>query len=196
MQQTAASVVGLHFAGAAKIIVVNMPDLSKTPRVVGLNDPTTSAGAAALAQAYNGALAGTMAQLAAAYKIDLTVVDSFSLIRDIVANPARRMFRVVDKPILQPNGSTKRPARSYLFFDDIHPSFTGHREIMRTTLLAIGLAIPGDVNADKLVNRDDIRALAWAFGRNRSGSAADLNHDGRVNWGDMMILLRMLHGHP
>jgi outer membrane lipase/esterase len=194
MQQTATSLLALHFAGARKIIVVNIPDLSKTPRVIALNDPRTAAGAAALAQAYNQALAGTIAQITSVYKMDVVIVNSFALVNDIVKDPKRRMFRVVDKPILQPNGKTKKHARRYLFFDDIHPSFTGHREIMRSTLLALGRTIPGDVNGDAVVNRKDISAMARSFGRRGRGSPADLNHDGRVDSRDMKILRRMLEG--
>ncbi len=191
MAQTAAAVQKLVLAGAKNILVLNLPDLSKTPRVIALNDPIVSAGARALAQAYNQALAFTLHQLEVAFQLDIIEMDVFAMTEDITSNPRKYLFWSVDTPILNPNGTTRRFPNRYLFFDDIHPSFAGHRVIMRTGLKALGCPIPGDVNSDGLVNFRDLWALRRAL-RHQNNSAADLNHDGRVDRRDQKILFRLI----
>lgn len=191
MAQTAAALQKLVLAGARNILVLNLPDLSKTPRVIALNDATVSAGARALAQSYNRALAFTIRQLEVAFQLDILEMDTFALTEDITKDPRRYVFWNVDTPILNPDGSTKRFPNRYLFFDDIHPSFAGHRTIMRASLTSLGYPIPGDVNSDGYVNFNDLWALRRAL-RWQNNKAADLNHDGRITGRDQKILFRLI----
>jgi phospholipase/lecithinase/hemolysin len=192
MQQTAGAISTLLFAGAKHIMVANLPDLSKTPRVIALNDPVTSAGAQALAQAYNGALALTIQQLEVMLGVDIIEVDMFSLTQSIAANPRQYMFQVVDEPRLRPDGTLRLPENRYLFFDDIHPTFAGHRVLMRSMLRALGRAIPGDVNGDYIVNLRDLEAIRGTHGPCGSNCAADINGDLTVNGADRVLLVGML----
>ena len=127
-----------------------------------------------------------------AFGLDIAEVDMFAETEAITSSPRRYLLRNVDETVIREDGKLHRRAISFLFFDDIHPTESGHRLLMRASLVALGLRIPGDVNGDTVVNTRDLRALVRSFGRCGDDCPGDLNHDGRVNREDLIILGKML----
>ena len=192
MQQTAGAVTALVQAGARSIVVVNQPDFSKVPRVLASNDPTTIAGAGLLSAAYNKALADVIKMLESSFKFDIVEVDAFQLVNDIVTSPMDHVMLNVDTPRLKANGDLREPMQRFLFMDDIHPTYAGHRLVMRSCLIALGQPIPGDANGDDLVNRWDLAALLRLRGPCPTPCGADINRDGKVDRLDYLLLVEML----
>jgi len=195
MGQTANALGALIGAGAQDIVVLNLPDLSLTPRVLALGDPASIASVEALVTAYNQALDYTLGQIEAMTLIDITTVDTFALLNDIAATPKSYMLHVVDRPRMLANGTTWPRAQRFLFFDDIHPTFGGHRAVMWAVMRDLGQTIPGDVNGDNLVNIVDNTAIWQFYGPCSATCAADLDGNQFVDSRDRQLLLTMLAMH-
>ena len=127
------NVAMLAGVGAQYILVPNVPDLGLTPgfRAQG---PVASAGGTQLAVAYNNALFSGLA----AQGLRVIPLDSFNLIREIVAQPSLYGFANVTGTACQPQitassvtcnpGSYVTPdaAVTYAFADGVHPSGAAH----------------------------------------------------------------------
>ncbi|QWT19771.1 autotransporter domain-containing protein [Bacillus sp. NP157] len=129
-QQEVGQIKALQAAGAKTIVVFNLPDIGKTPAA-------QSAGAAAassissLSQLYNGVLSGG---LATANK-GIVSIDTYSLLNEVIANPAAYGFTNVTVPACTTASSiTCSPntlrdpnaANTWLFADGIHPTTAAH----------------------------------------------------------------------
>ncbi len=139
----AAAFVSQLVAGGAKtVVVVNVPDLGKLPRVAsgainaGAPPATLAAQASQLSSAYNTALAARLASVGSAA---IRIVDAYGLIDDAAANPAIYGLANVTAPVwtgtLSSAGSGTLASadaavqNQYLFFDQIHPTETGHQAL-------------------------------------------------------------------
>jgi outer membrane lipase/esterase len=121
----------LQNAGARYVLVPTIPDIGLAPDFSG--NPLTSGQGTALANAYNGALFGGLAQAG----LSVIPVDTFHFLQEVVANPAEYGFgNVTDRACLPPGSSslTCNPAtyaspdapNSYLFADGVHPATRAH----------------------------------------------------------------------
>ncbi len=128
-----ALVGSLQAAGARYVLVPNLPDIGLTPR-------SRAGGAAAMAQstalseAYNNGLYGGLAQAG----LKFIPLDTFTMLREIVASPAMYGFTNVTGTACQPqvisNSLTCNPtsyvsldaADRYVFADGIHPTGATH----------------------------------------------------------------------
>jgi phospholipase/lecithinase/hemolysin len=140
--------------GAHSFVVLNVPDLGLTPYVQAMG-PTVAAGVSAFTYAFDGALQTTLASLAQSDGLDLRLVDTFALVDQAVADPAMFDLTDVTHPCLPPGGSTPcANPNQYLFWDEFHPTETGHLlladaaldalpEPSALTLLASGLGLLG-----------------------------------------------------
>jgi phospholipase/lecithinase/hemolysin len=120
-QNIAGHVGTLATAGAAHILVPNLPDLSLTPFV-------QDAGLQALAQAFtlgfNAELAVQLGNLSALFPgTDIVQFDTFAFLNDVVTNPADYGFAnsqdaclpsILVAPCANPDG--------YVFWDGFHPT--------------------------------------------------------------------------
>ena len=115
----------LQLAGAADIIVWNVPDLGAAPAVV-------AGGASAIATLLSSSMnAALLAEIGA--EPGVTIFDIFDLVGDVVANPADfGLTNVTDAcaQFLNCDPST------YLFWDGIHPTSAGHG-IISNAMLAL-----------------------------------------------------------
>ncbi|HZH42706.1 MAG TPA: autotransporter domain-containing protein, partial [Lysobacter sp.] len=127
-------VAQLQAAGARYILVPTIPDLGSTP-AFRAQGATAQAQGTALSTAYNNALFGGLAT--GNYRV--IPLDTFNLIREVVANPGAYGFSNVTGTACQPqitaNSLTCNPtsyvtptaATDYLFADGVHPTTSAHR---------------------------------------------------------------------
>nr|WP_294527081.1 SGNH/GDSL hydrolase family protein [uncultured Rhodopila sp.] len=132
--------------GAKNLLVLDIPDLGKTPDVMlglanGSNTPSAAldAEASQLASSYNSALTSQLAALASASAVNVHVVDAYGLIDSAVANPASYGLTNVTSRVWTGNytdstsgtlaATTPAAQDQYLFWDSLHPTETGHQAI-------------------------------------------------------------------
>ena len=116
-------------AGAVTFMVVNLPDLGKTPRMN--QDAVLAAGGTQLAAAFNDVLEGVLEDFESAHPA-VTVVrfSTFNLLGEMVADPAIGGFdNVTDTKFDKTHGTVA--AGRYLFWDDIHPTTITHKILAR-----------------------------------------------------------------
>ena len=166
-----ASVNSLIADGAKSLLVLNVPDLGKTPEALALG----AAGDAAASS-----LAGSFdQQLSAALAADNTggarvaVEDTYGLIDNAVANPAAYGLTDVTDPVYtgsftQDNGTlvSSDPAvqDQYLFFDHLHPTETGQLAIAAGAEAALGVVACYCAGTLILTERGEVAVEALAIG--------------------------------
>jgi len=124
--------------GAKNFLVVTVPDLGKTPEAISTG-PFGVAVASALAASFDNLLVNgstvagipSLSGLATLDSLNLKVLDSYSLIDGIVAQPAPFGFTDVTDPCLVgavnfAGGTVCANPNQFLFWDYIHPTATGH----------------------------------------------------------------------
>lgn len=163
------SFVRLQNAGAKHFLVLNLPDLGKTPRAIlaelyGLLPPGHSTALySALSAGLNAALATQLAAFAHP-GVTVTIVDAHAFLNRIAANSAAYGFVNTQMPYLLAGG-TSDPA-GWLFWDDVHPTTRGHQLLAEeaiTSLLATSSPRQGNGNGPGVVNA--LRGLVKAPGK-------------------------------
>jgi len=122
-------------AGATRILVLNLPPLGLTPRLNG--SPAVSQAANAAAALYNSWLGTGVAVLNDFYRwrrVAIYPVNVYSLFNQIVANPAAVSLDNVNAPAQ--NNFAVNPD-TYLFWDDLHPTTSGHNLVADAALKAL-----------------------------------------------------------
>ncbi len=120
--------------GAQNVVVMNVPDLGKTPYEAA-RGPDVAAQASALSAQYNAELASAVSQMVASGAVRMELVDTYALLDGVIANPAAYGFTDVTQPLW--NGTFTDPSSGtlaasgaaqagYLFFDDLHPTAQTH----------------------------------------------------------------------
>ncbi len=124
---------GLVAHGAKNLVVMDVPDLGKTPYEMAR--PTSDANSSVLAQTYNSELGTALQQVMASGTASIDYVNTFGLLDTAIANPAAYGFSNVTKPVWTGNltdahsgvlNATGAAQGGYLFFDDLHPTAAGH----------------------------------------------------------------------
>lgn len=122
------AVQSLATLGAKNILVLNLPDISKTPRfVTGTGKP-----AASLIQtgsyAFNNDIRGRLAGVTLGADVNLTLFDLNSTLATILANPQRFGFSITDRNYVDilSAGGNPGDAGQYVFWDGIHPTTKTH----------------------------------------------------------------------
>src|SRR5271165_410507 len=132
--------------GAKTLLVLDVPDLGKTPDVMeglvnGSNTPSAAldAEASQLASEYNSALTSQLGTLATADTLNVHVVDAYSLVDNAIADPAPYGVTNVTSPVWSGNYTSSRSGTlaatgaaaqdQYLFWDHLHPTEAGHQAI-------------------------------------------------------------------
>jgi len=131
--------------GAKYIVVMNVPDISSTPQVTSIADPTTRAQTKALFDALVGTFNATLKTgLDAMDPAKVLQVDAFTASGDEVANPAKYNLTNVTSTACNLTAPSPNPLASslacnstnlntgvtasdhYLFADNVHPTPYGH----------------------------------------------------------------------
>jgi phospholipase/lecithinase/hemolysin len=133
--------------GIDNIVVMNVPDIGKTPEITE-RGATTAADATVLSEYYDNLLATGIAGLSTA-TVHVSVADSFQLIDSAVADPAAYGLQNVTSPVYSGSFSSFTPGdlvssdpntqNTYLFFDKEHPTETGEANLAETALHALGI---------------------------------------------------------
>ncbi|KAF1687350.1 autotransporter domain-containing esterase [Pseudoxanthomonas broegbernensis] len=140
VQETLATAVGgvvqivgsLEAAGARYVLVPSMPDMGITPDAAAAG-PLAQAALTQLASGYNDAMYGALAQ--AGHRV--IPLDTFNMLREVLASPAAYGLRnVTETACLPPGGSSLAcypaayvapdAADTYLFADGAHPTGAVH----------------------------------------------------------------------
>lgn len=112
-----AIITDLKLRGAKTILAPGMVDLGLTPDFVALGS-TVAAQATAFTEAFNAALL-------AALPADVLFFDSYSLVHQVVSNPAAYGLTNVTDPCFDGATVCANPSQ-YLFFDGFHPTTAAH----------------------------------------------------------------------
>ena len=121
----------LSAQGAQHILVINLPNLGLSPRLVNTQ---SQAGATALSVAFNQALANELSKLG----LDIIQVDIFTTLNQVAETPGNFGLSVIDQKCL--DLSTLIPCANpedYFFWDDLHPTTAGHSIIANQIFSAI-----------------------------------------------------------
>jgi GDSL-like Lipase/Acylhydrolase len=125
--------------GARNFVVLNVPDLGLSLRVQA-QGPAVAAGVSAFTAAFDVVLQSTLAGLAQADGLDLHLIDTYALVAEAVADPALFGLTNVTSPCLPPGSTTPcTTPDQYLFWDDLHPTETGHLVLADVALADVGL---------------------------------------------------------
>jgi phospholipase/lecithinase/hemolysin len=135
--------------GAKNFLIVTVPDLGKTPEVLAAG-PAESAGASFLTNSFDTGMTNGIPLLAAADSVNISVLNTFSLLDTIVADPASYGFSNVTQPCLTgevnyAGGTPCANPSQYLFWDELHPTAAGH-EIVADEALALITPEPASIS--------------------------------------------------
>lgn len=128
--------------GAKNFLIVDVPDLGKTPASIALG---ASAAESALSGGFDSAyLIPSLASIPGADSLHLSVLDAYSLIDTIVANPASYGFSDVTDPCLTgvnyttySGGTVCGTPNGYLFWDQEHPTAAANVLVANAALAVV-----------------------------------------------------------
>jgi outer membrane lipase/esterase len=113
---------------------MNVPDIGKIPAELA-GGAFNSTVASAVAGTYDYYLNVALSDMVTTEGLNIHVLDAFSLVDNIVADPAAYGFTNVTDPLWSGNftdshsgtlAATGTAAQGYLFFDGMHPTVSGH----------------------------------------------------------------------
>ncbi len=139
----------LFDAGARNFLVPNLPPLGETPRFV--NNATSRPQRNAITAQHNLALDQSLTSFAAGRDVAVYPLDIESLFFDLLAEPTAYG---ITNTTAQAITATNTDVAGFLFWDDVHPTTTGHRLIADAALAL--LRGPGDYNASGSVEQGDL----------------------------------------
>ena len=135
----------LAVRGAKNFLLATVPDLGKTPAAIA-GGPGAQAALSGLAAAFDTALINGAVALATLDSLHLSILDSYSLMDAIVANPGFYGFTDVTHPCVTGAinyiggtacAATTAAQNQYLFWDAIHPTAAGHAILANAALTVV-----------------------------------------------------------
>ena len=145
----AANIHKLYVAGAREFLVWTAPHVGLTPAIRSLG-PNAQGFAAFVAQAFNGGLAGVLAQLEVGLPgVSFVRLDAYQILEAIVADSADFGRTNVTTACVTPNITpfSCQDADTFLFWDGIHPTKAGHAILAQATDGAAPVAIERSTRA-------------------------------------------------
>ncbi|MUH00589.1 phospholipase [Scytonema sp. UIC 10036] len=160
-ENVSGGITSLFNAGARNILVLNVPDLGKTPRGLSLGSNEANL-RTQVSQEFNASLAAALSNLSQTLPgINLITFDSAALFQDAIANPAKYGFTNVTESCINPvNLTICANPNNYLFWDNLHPTTTAHAilgELVFTKLTSESKTVPEPTSSVSI----GILGLAW-----------------------------------
>jgi phospholipase/lecithinase/hemolysin len=136
-----ASIGALAADGAKRLLILTVPDLGKTPAAIAAG-PLAQAGASALAADFDNALVSSALLLAGSDGLHLSILDTFSLLDGVAANPSHYLLTNVTAPCLTgevsfAGGTPCANPNQFLFWDTDHPTAAGHAIVADAALTVV-----------------------------------------------------------
>jgi len=128
-------VTQLHDAGARVFLVVNVPDIGKTPEIAA-RGPAASERASGIARAMNTALGAAIAGLPSEMAAAIRVIDLFKLLNDVATEPSRFGMLNVSSPCAREPACIADPSRAFSW-DGTHPTTAGHAVLAQAALAVL-----------------------------------------------------------
>lgn len=129
----------LRYFGARNFLVVNGPNLGVVPAIAGYGPMAQFIGMS-LSGDFNGRLDDALSVFDADPGINLVRFNMFNYLNGVVSAPAAYGFSDAQTPCITPDviaGAVCSDAKDHLFWDGIHPTAAGHKQIAK----AIGAAL-------------------------------------------------------
>jgi phospholipase/lecithinase/hemolysin len=139
-------IAALAARGARDFLVLNVPDLGKTPYETGR--PAVTQEASSLSAQYDAELAGSLGKLAAVSGVKVDLIDTYSLLTQAMANPGAYGFTDVTDPVWSGNltssssgtlRATGAAQNQYLYFDGLHPTAQAHSLLAEAADQSLGV---------------------------------------------------------
>ena len=136
------SILNIIFnTGGRNVLVLNTPDLGKTPAVQSLGSAALAGAATQMSAGFNGALLQQITALRALPGYSIQVADAFALGAQITANPAAFGLTNATAPCFVPPPAGPllcATPNTYLFWDPLHPTYAAGQLLASTALKALG----------------------------------------------------------
>ena len=136
------SILNIIFnTGGRNVLVLNTPDLGKTPAVQSLGSAALAGAATQMSAGFNGALLQQITALRALPGYSIQVADAFALGAQITANPAALGLTNATAPCFVPPPAGPllcATPNTYLFWDPLHPTYAAGQLLASTALKALG----------------------------------------------------------
>src|ERR1700733_10615742 len=139
------AIASLAADGAKNFLILTVPDLGATPEAIA-GGPEVQFAASALAAEFDSALISGVDAIASLDSLNLSTLDTYSLLDTIVANPSSYGFTNVTSPCVTGAidyvggtacASTLAAQNKYLFWDDLHPTEAGHAIVANAALAVV-----------------------------------------------------------
>ena len=136
---------GLALDGARNFLILNVPDLGKTPDEAG-----NAAVASQLSSLYDTELNASLQALVAQDHLSIHLVDTYALIDAGVADPEKYGLKNVTTPVWTGNyenpfsgtlNAHGQAQNTYLFFDHLHPTAAGHEIVAVAAQAALATVV-------------------------------------------------------
>ena len=158
---TIEGIADLSDAGARYVVVLNVPDLGKTPLSLSLG-PQISGTLSYLCATYNDLLDEELDALEQNRRqLRIIRVDAFGLINNMVSNPELYGFTNVTEDAIS-NLPTANPDE-YLFWDGVHPTTAAHEYVADAVMQELEKEFPAIRHHGWLVN--DFRGNVYRYAR-------------------------------
>ncbi len=186
-------------AGAAKLLVPNLPNLGRTPESIQQGADAVAL-AESLSMAFNAALQSTLDTLATELVVDLRMLDVFAILEEVVQQPQAFGLNNVTDPCPDPDSA----CAGFLFWDLIHPTTAAHNVLGRHALAVLAGPPQGDLDCDGDVDFDDIEQWVLALADRVAYETqfqilpefkADVDGDGDLDFDDIDDFVAIL-SHP
>lgn len=168
-QNVSQGLTALYAGGARNFLVVNAPDLGKTPRALDL-DPRAADSLSQFSTGYNSNLTTYLNGLSQTLEgVNIFSYDVDSLFQQAFADPAAFGLINVTEPCLTANSICSNPDE-YLFWDEIHPTTAAHALTAKFAALelqaepipepssGVGVLVLGGLSAVAVLKRKGKRA--------------------------------------
>ena len=144
LASVANSIYQLYFSGAQHILILNVPDIGKTPAVRALDYALGAGGqviigAGELSMGYNYGLAQTVGYLQGVLGIDIKILDVHQKLEDVFSNPDNFGFTNVTDACVTPDEPPYKCDNpdEYVFWDGIHPTRALHAIVAQEAYTAV-----------------------------------------------------------